>query len=910
MSNSGFLNYLIRRYDYKTGGASVLDIEEKLYGSHTSAIKNMGFYKQAALFMLLESNQCYEIWKKTTFMNYICQRFDIHIEAEKNKKQKTGFADKTLVTKADNVISRQPESLRIEKNQKLAANQNIKNSEGIEEEYFLRLIFIDCMIKGIEWMGEVHYKNYEFKGTPTESIYNHNETKSLEGGGPTKSLKGGAKKGWKVFFQLAFSAFLWAIVTNNLVGQVTNIPGEIINIVNVNFENLINLPGETFPNIKMALQEAQFILETDMKGDTDKDTADEDTKKDKTNKDTADKDTADEDTKKDKTNKGASWTEDNANIKERMRERNLEHLEKINNENDLMTKVIVHANKLISMEEEGLKAVQEDHEVIKLKISKLETDSKRENVEQDLESQQKLLASQQKLLASQQELLAEQRLQFEVATYIAEEKNRLERNKEKLQQYEVKQKELPKSGPSFKPMNVSYAQINRMLDKSIFSVIVDAVSTETDTPPTDLITKLELLIATAITKDSIEIINKQILGQHVPKPENNQNSEFFQSSVQYASDFLAYVWYGKDKNFLKAPGIDSKFDQWRRRVKVIRKTGSDWQLNMENALTNSILDMFLLIKEKNYYLWIYSVMQKLLVMYAVRLSFKFLKGETQPNQGPLALEDKNTRDEDTKKSWTKWCETMFKNNLQNFENSVVQNEEEEEQTLMVQGRVWTLKGLQFFLMSVVISAIFDTTRKYGNDAFSGYSVENPEQYVQVNLEDIFATTQNEETLTFEGNFGPIKVMEDMMNSPKKEDTLMENMVSPQKKDKELSVIPINEIMSVATNSHFSSGGSPPKLVRLTTDNGEEATFDTAKQTINFNTIAASNETIQKFAGKAAALGNSSNTNSTIRDNAKKLENENETKEGGGKKIKTKRKRKGGKKTIKQKKRKKMSRRKH
>ena len=231
-------------------------------------VKGLNDFEQCALFLLNESNYCYNTWLKITFLNYLSS----------NKKQWTDSNKKALgkqeIDKQLNFFE-ELDNYKIDpKGNKLLPEVQERAKafiEGIgfkgyilpENEYLLRMIFIDNMIKGIELfyhllvvgpdklmrgvkqskIDKQKRKDLLYSAGVDENIVpvDDDGRRCLKWGKPgiARSKKGGflTKAGCWIVTKVAFCAFMWAIVANNFSEKVDNFLPEVEHLFQTNFRD-------------------------------------------------------------------------------------------------------------------------------------------------------------------------------------------------------------------------------------------------------------------------------------------------------------------------------------------------------------------------------------------------------------------------------------------------------------------------------------------------------------------------------------------------------------------------------------------------------------------------------------------------------------------------------------------------
>ena len=608
------------------------DIEQNMKERLTVKINKLDIVKQSALFMLLESNYCYGVWQKSTFMNYLLS----------HKKE---WSDNKQEGKGD--IEAQ---LNYFKQYENTSKKGNNEPAPILNEYFLRLIFIDNMLKSIGLFSHLSMINKQFKEEATEEIEEADEDKRFIDWGvkqskKSKNMNGGCltERGYKLAVAIAFSAFLWSIVTNNAADRVKNFIPESMHLANVNFQGLT--PRLIDDMTETNKEFTKIMLEFTDVG-------------------------------------GVKSFEESIIIEEKMKARNLEHLENLNTKLKVMKarykqmKGIVAALPL----PEDMK-VNEDNGLVTLKDAGDPT-----LLEQEKQIRQKL-----------DNQVKEAEIQIiELSNKIGESKS---------------SGAVPETA-----INVSYGQITQMVGESPWSMITKTAQDK----KTNLIRDLEVRIIKAFGRDSLNIVNKKILASY--KPPEGANDGILSTLCEQASSLVAYVWYGKDSRYVDAPGLGDNLDQARRRSKLIRKTGRQWAENMEQATENFVKDILIHMRNTSYYLWIYSVMQYAIELWAVRKAFKYLKGSTESNEDPDGGADTLVN-----QKWLRWCERV---GVEGVSKRITEMEKTAGNIgtnatkgcwgsdMGNKGSRCTVKGIKYFFGALIVRGIFEGARVSVNTALS------------------------------------------------------------------------------------------------------------------------------------------------------------------------------------------------
>ena len=610
------------------------DIEQNMKERLTAKINKLDSVKQSALFILLESNYCYGVWQKSTFMNYLLS----------HKKE---WSDNKQEGKRD--IEAQLNYFKQYENKSKNGNNE---PAPILNEYFLRLIFIDNMLKSIGLFSHLSMINEQFKKEATEETEEADEDKRfLEWGkNQSKNMNGGCltTRGYKLAVAIAFAAFLWSIVTNNAADRVKNFIPESMHLAKVNFQDLTPriIDDMTETNKEMA----KIMLEFTDGG-------------------------------------GVESFEEPSIIEEKMKARNLEHLKNLNTKLKVM--------KARHKQMKGVVAALPSPKDMKVKegnvLVTLQDAGDSTLLEQEKQIRQKL---------DRQVKDAEIQIR-DLSNKIGESKS---------------SGAVPETA-----INVSYGQITQMVGESPWSMITKNALDK----KTNLIRDLEVRIIKAFGRDSLNIVNKKILASY--KPPEGANNGILSTLCDQASSLVAYVWYRKDSRYVDAPGLGDNLDQARRRSKLIRKTGRQWEENMEQATENFIKDILVHMRNTSYYLWIYSIMQYAIELWAVRKAFKYLKGSTESNEDLAGGADTLV-----KQKWLRWCKRVgvegVSRRISEMEEAVGNIGTDATKGLLGRdmgnkGSRWTVKGIKYFFGALIVRGIFEGARVSVNTALSNPSQE-------------------------------------------------------------------------------------------------------------------------------------------------------------------------------------------
>ena len=175
--------------------------ELEIKKNNEDLIKTLNTEQQLALFILLNSRLTYKIWNQVSFLNYILSH-----------KKGWGSTEKS-------------EFEAILKGSKKSPFQNVTKKDIVENSYFMRMIFINEMIKSVMLTTTLNDKINQKKG-----------------GVKINFQKGGAITIGKVMkiLQVGFCAVMWAIVCNNYYEKLEGFGPHIESLIDIHYKDVIS----------------------------------------------------------------------------------------------------------------------------------------------------------------------------------------------------------------------------------------------------------------------------------------------------------------------------------------------------------------------------------------------------------------------------------------------------------------------------------------------------------------------------------------------------------------------------------------------------------------------------------------------------------------------------------------------
>lgn len=548
-------------------------------------VKGLNDFEQCALFLLNESNYCYNTWLKITFLNYLSSNKKQWTDSNKKGLGKQEI-DKQLnfFKELDNYkIDRQGKKLsdrRRDKAKEFTEGIGFKGYILPENEYLLRMIFIDNMIKGIELFYHllVVVPDKLMREGPEEQskidkqkrkdlLYSAGVDEKLEGYGEdflewgkrgiARGQKGGflTKAGCWIVTKVAFCAFMWAIISNNFAEKVDNFLPEIEHLFQTNFRDYTPRIASDFSETRTEF--TKIMLEYSGGITNDKGNIMFGGQIEGVTKVPAE------------------------NIKSEIKRRNAEHLKEIKKLKEI---------------------VQEKH---KQTIGIIKALPSPEIVSRETGTIVSLTQAQH---TSKKGVLLEKL-----------------NNRKKLADKVLGPEDSDEVGDP--TISVSYGHINQICGESAW----DLVFTDAKDKKTDAISDIESRIIAAMGRDGANIISNRIIASR-EATSSQGNKDGLGSIADTAANLFALFWKSNDARYVNAPGMGDSIDQAKRRAKLIRKDVRNWESSMEDATGNFIQDVLLHIRNTSYWMWIYFTFLSALEIYAVKSILKFIPGTRESRE--------------------------------------------------------------------------------------------------------------------------------------------------------------------------------------------------------------------------------------------------------------------------------------
>jgi len=651
--------------------------EEKMnHGKQGEKVKGLNDFEHCALFLLNESNYCYNAWLKFTFLNYLSS----------NKKQWTDSNKKGLgkeeIDKQLNFFKKRDNYKISPKGKELspiAAQKTKAFAEGIgfkgyiapENEYLLRMIFIDNMIKGIELFYHllVVAPDKLMRDGPDEQSKRRKEERKdlLASAGVDANFKGEGedflewgkkgiargqgggfltKTGCWVVTKVAFCAFMWAIVSNNFAEKIDNFLPEMEHLFQVNFRDYTPRIASEFSETRTEFTKIMLEYSGDItngKGDIMF------------------------------VNSEGVTKVPPANIRKEMKKRNAEHLKEI-----ITLKEIIDEKHKQTI---GIIKALPSPEIVSGSssvaiITPEEHASKKDELVKKLENRKRRA---DKVFIEQQKMIEDGR---QVAN------------------------------PT---ISVSYGHITQICGESAWSMVF----TDSQDHKTDAISDIESRIIAAMGRDGANIISKRIIASR-ESTSSQGNKAGLGAVADTAANLFAYFWKGNDARYINAPGMGDSLDQAKRRIKLIRKDVRNWEESIENATNNFIKDVLLHIRNTSYWFWIYFTFMSALEIYAIRSILKFIPGtaeyreqerQSEFGEGGRLLSRKmlaccrKVRTEEISSTITAW-EDRGISGIGDATSLVVHEHTEARR----RGVRWVVKGVKYMLIVALFRGIAESMR--------------------------------------------------------------------------------------------------------------------------------------------------------------------------------------------------------
>ena len=551
-------------------------------------VKGLNDFEQCALFLLNESNYCYNTWLKITFLNYLSSNKKQWTDSNKKELGKEEiYKQLNFFEELDNYkIDPKGNKLSPEEEERMKAFTEGSGFKGYilpENEYLLRMIFIDNMIKGIELfyhllvvgpdklMRGVKQSKID-KQKRKDLLYSAGVDEKLEGYGEDflewgkKGIARGQKAGFLtkagcwIVTKVAVCAFMWAIISNNFAEKVDNFLPEIEHLFQTNFRDYTPRIASDFSETRTEF--TKIMLEYSGGITNDKGNIMFGGEIEGVTKVPAE------------------------NIKSEIKRRNAEHLKEIKK-----LKEIVHEKHKQTI---GIIKALPSPEIVSRETGAIVSLTP----EQHTSKKDELL----KKLNDRKELA------------------------DKVLGPQIKKAEdSDEVGDS--TISVSYGHINQICGESAW----DLVFTDAQDKKTDAISDIESRIIAAMGRDGANIISNRIIAsRETTSSEGNKGG--LGSLADHAANLFAFFVKSKDGRYLSAPGMGDSLDQAKRRTKLIRKDVRNWEESMEYATDNFIKDVLLHIRNTSYWFWIYFTFMSALEIYAVKSILKFIPGTRESRE--------------------------------------------------------------------------------------------------------------------------------------------------------------------------------------------------------------------------------------------------------------------------------------
>jgi hypothetical protein len=623
------------------------------------------------LFLLNESDFFYSVWKKVSFLNYLFsykkQWGDNNFQGRKEIEQQLNY---------------------------FKQNPQFNSDDSIvwpEDEHFVRMVYIDNMIKGIDLHFELLKINFEGldedKKTANENIRRRNQSKQSKESnaanrrkayddkdflewGKKQSKKGGQRGGgffgrYDALIKLTLSAILFGIFNNSLMEKLDSFGPETLTIIQANFEPM-DVPRVLEEMTETRTEWAKFELE--FSGNNDAPIKKED-------------------------------------ISKIIKERNLKHLREFKTEieaerayiNQMKGHIVAIQNNIANTKSES----DADGQV---------TVIKKENAEE-----------RRRLIEFYEERVADREKEL---------KKREARNDENGAPH------VPMENT--KPISISHGLITKLCGGSVF----DLIFKKKEDKFASVLALLENRFVKAIGRDMLELTSKRVLHStrpHFKSEEGNTNSYLTQVSDLITNAFVGW-FHGNNNRYTKAPGTSETLTMFQNRADLSHDLGTAWIKGMKKASRNAVHEILVHIRTTSYWLWAYFLIMQSIQVYGIKQMFRLFPGTNEnledEEEGILLLTDgEDTSDEinpglqelreERREGWIKKLKTCCRN-IPDMEN---QGHEF--------GGEWGgtgVRGIKYF----VLAAIFNGLALSIGWSFGKPLLITPEPY-NINFDDIFST---------------------------------------------------------------------------------------------------------------------------------------------------------------------------
>ena len=672
----GWISTLKERYNYdgETPTGEPIVAEGSLKERNRKKIEELNEFKQYSLFLLNESDFFYSVWKKVSFLNYLF--------SYKKQWGDNNFQGRKEIEQQLNYFKQNPE---------------FNSDDSIvwpEDEHFIRMVYIDNMIKGIDLHFELLKINFEGldedKKTANENIRRRNQSKQSKESnaanrrkayddkdfvkwGKKQSKKGGQRGGgffgrYNALIKLTLSAILFGIFNNSLMEKLDSFGPETLTIIQANFEPM-DVPRVLEEMTETRTEWAKFELE--FSGNNDAPIK-----------------------KKD--------------ISKIIKERNLEHLREFKTEieaerayiNQMKGHIVAIQNNIANTKSES----DADGQV---------TVIKKENAEKN-----------SRLLELYTEMgFAEDR----VALREEELKKREEANDENGAGHVAM--------GNTEPISISHGLITKLCGGSAYNLIFK----QKEDRFASVIALLENRFVKAIGRDMLEFTSKRVL--HSTRPdfkseEGNANSYLTQVSDLITNTFVSW-FHGNNKRYTNAPGTSETLTMFQNRADLTRDWGEAWLKGMKKAGRNTVYEILVHMRTTSYWLWAYFLIMQSIQAYGINQMFRLFPGTNEnledEEEGILLLTDNSDEfepglqelREERREGWIKKLKTCCRN-IPDMEN-------QGHELLGERGRQG-VRGIKY----LVIASIFNGLALSIGWSFGKPLLITPEPY-NINFDDIFST---------------------------------------------------------------------------------------------------------------------------------------------------------------------------
>jgi len=655
------------KYDGETPTGVPIVAEGSLKERNRKKIEELNKFKQYSLFLLNESDFFYSVWKKVSFLNYLF--------SYKKQWGDNNFQGRMEIEQQLNYFKQNPQF-----------NSGDNSIVWPEDEHFIRMVYIDNMIKGIDLHFELLKINFEgLDADKKENIRRRNQSKQSKESnaanrrkayddkdflewGKKQSKKGGQRGGgffgrYNTLIKLTLSAILFGIFNNSLIEKLDSFGPETLTIIKANFEPM-DVPRVLEEMTETRREWTKFELE--FSG-----------------------------------NNGESIKK--KDISKIIKKRNLEHL------HEFKTK--------IEAEREYINQMKGHIVAIKNNIANTRSESVAEG--QVAVIKKKNAEERRRLIEFYEEMVGEREKELKKRENINDEYGA---------------PHVPTENT--KPISISHGLITKLCGRSVF----DLIFKKKEDKFTSVLALLENRFVKAIGRDMLEFTSKRVL--HSTRPnfkskEGNANSYLTQVSDLITNAYVA-VFHGNNNRYTKAPGTSETLSIYQNRADLSHDLGMAWLKGMKKASRNAVYEILVHIRTTSYWLWAYFLIMQSIQVYGIKQMFRLFPGtnENLEDEGILLLADgeDNSGDfdpglqklrEERREGWIKKLKTCCRN-IPDMEN---QGHE--------LGGEWGstgVRGIKYF----VLAAIFNGLALSIGWSFGKPLLIPPKTY-NINFDDIFST---------------------------------------------------------------------------------------------------------------------------------------------------------------------------